>query len=407
MKRVLLVCDAFPPIRNSAAVHMRDLASFLESQSVYPIVMTCDESLRERVSLEQRPGLTVLRVKPAHLFGGRLGRLLRELSYSLWFTVAYFRFHRQLGVIDGIVWYSPSIFFSPFIFAAKIHQGCKAYLILRDVFPDWAIDLGIIKSKIVIAVLRRLRDLQFTVANRVGLNAPGNLSLLVDQGVSAENLEVLWTWLPESEGTEGLGSSDVDSIKPSSGDVHLIYAGNLGVAQKLDFFIDNAKLIWDTCNATITFIGGGEEKEELVARAHALKLTNVFFHEEVSPRVLDALLCDFDIGLVCLDVRHKTHNVPGKLMHCLSRGLPVLVRCNPNNDIISLIESHGVGVCFGEESTEVLQVALNKMGDLVDDSDVSRRCKNLALEKFSIERAWNQISNGLFDDDTELLRDRL
>ena len=145
----------------------------------------------------------------------------------------------------------------------------------------------------------------------------------------------------------------------------------------------------------------------MIARARALKVTNVFFHEEVSPRVLDALLCDFDIGLVCLDVRHKTHNVPGKLMHCLSRGLPVLVMCNPNNDIIPLIDSHGVGVCFGEESAEVLQVALNKMGGLIDDSDVSRRCKNLALEKFSIERAWNQICNGLFGDDIEPLRDHL
>ena len=47
---------------------------------------------------------------------------------------------------DGIVWYSPSIFFGPLIYLLKRHNSCKTYLILRDIFPKWALDMGIIRK---------------------------------------------------------------------------------------------------------------------------------------------------------------------------------------------------------------------------------------------------------------------
>ena len=84
------------------------------------------------------------------------------------------------------------------------------------------------------------------------------------------------------------------------------------------------------------FVGRGSDAQTLRTEARALGLTNVVFFDEIDPDEIPGLYAQCDIGLVSLDRRHKTHNIPGKFLSYMRSGLPVLASVNPGNDILKL-----------------------------------------------------------------------
>jgi len=96
------------------------------------------------------------------------------------------------------------------------------------------------------------------------------------------------------------------------------------------------------------FVGRGSELPRLRVIARDRLLENVLFYDEVDSGEVPGLLAQCHIGLVALDLRHKTHNIPGKFLTYVQAGLPVLARINANNDLVGLIETEGVGRVYGD-----------------------------------------------------------
>ena len=98
--------------------------------------------------------------------------------------------------------------------------------------------------------------------------------------------------------------------------------------------------------------------------------------------------------MLSLDVRHKTHNIPGKFLTYISSGLPVLASVNPGNDLISLIESRGTGRVVSDGSVISLIDATNELVDLINADGVrclSESCITLRDDLFRPETAAKKI----------------
>jgi hypothetical protein len=121
-------------------------------------------------------------------------------------------------------------------------------------------------------------------------------------------------------------------------------------------------------------------------------LDNVVFHDEIDPCEIPGLLAQCHIGLVALDPRHKTHNVPGKFLTYMQAGLPVLARLNPGNDLADLIEKENVGRVHIGDSLGPLQALAE---ELVDDKAgrelMSSQGRVLAKSVFSTTAVVKQI----------------
>jgi glycosyltransferase involved in cell wall biosynthesis len=90
-------------------------------------------------------------------------------------------------------------------------------------------------------------------------------------------------------------------------------------------------------------------------------LDNVILHDEIDPAEIPGLLAHCQVGIVALDPRHKTHNVPGKFLTYLRAGIPVLARINPGNDLEKLINEEHVGrVCIGGDAAKLHEL-VNEM----------------------------------------------
>lgn len=206
-------------------------------------------------------------------------------------------------------------------------------------------------------------------------------------------MEVLQNWLAEAPSSE-CSISVCDT--PLAGRRIFVYAGNMGVAQGMGILLDLAESIKYRTDIGFLFVGRGSDAQRLRNDASVRGLDNVVFFDEIDPNDIPGLYAQCDVGLVALDPRHKTHNIPGKFLSYMQCGLPVLATINPGNDLVGLIENEGVGRVGTDTSVESLgRMALALVDDLVPDDGIKNRCKALAARLFSPEAAVKQIVEAL------------
>ena len=392
--RVAIIADTFPPLRTSGAVQLRDLSREFVRQGHALTVLLPAADLGAPWSLEDFDGVQVLRLRaPKTKDINYVSRTVNEFLMPF----AMLRNLRKSPLAkerwDGVVWYAPSIFHGPLVNALKKASGCKGYLIVRDIFPEWAADMGLMGRGLPYKFFKAVANYQYSVADAIGIQTHGNQAYFADRPNS--RIEVLQNWLADAP---NVGCSvDVAGGK-LAGRTILVYAGNMGVAQGMGVLLDLAERLRSRTDIGFLFVGRGSDAQRLRVEADKRDLDNVAFHDEIDPTEIPGLYAQCHIGIVALDPRHKTHNIPGKFLSYMQAGLPVLASINPGNDLEGMISREGVGRVCTDQSVESLQrLALDLVDEVAAESvakgnmAVAERCKALSAKLFSPEAAVRQI----------------
>lgn len=378
-------------MRSSAAVQLRDLSQELVRQGHRPTVIIPSADLGQPWLLEDMYGVQVLRVKaPRTKDIGYVQRTINE------FLLPFFMRHNlrksPLAKVrwDGVVWYSPTIFLGPLANALKKASACRSYLIIRDVFPEWAVDMGLMGRGLPYRFFKAIERYQYSVANVIGVQTQGNSSYFDTWAKrGGRRVEVLQNWLADAL---DVGSTISVADGPLVGRTVFVYAGNMGVAQGMDVLLDLAERLLGRRDIGFLFVGRGSDAERLRVDAKARGLSNVVFHDEIDPAEIPGLYAQCHVGIVALDPRHKTHNIPGKFLSYMQAGLPVLASINPGNDLVELINREGVGRVCTDHSAETLQrLAVELADEMTADNDMFARCRALSAKLFSPDAAVKQI----------------
>ena len=393
--RIALIADVFPPLRSSGAVQLRDLSHELVRQGHKLTVMIPAADLSQPWLLENMDGVEVLRLKsPRTKDMGYVRRTLRELSMPF----AMLRSLRKSPLADvrwdGVVWYSPTIFLGPMASALKKASGCRSYLIIRDIFPEWAVDMGLLGRGLPYRFFKAIERYQYSVADVIGVQTPANAPYFdAWAALPGRRIEVLQNWLASTP-VAGCSISVADS--PLAGRTIFVYAGNMGVAQGMGILLDLAERLRGRRDLGFVFVGRGSDAKRLRDDAQRRALDNVVFYDEIEPSEIPGLYSQCHVGIVALDPRHKTHNIPGKFVSYMESGLPVLASINPGNDLADIIRTEGVGRVCTDYSVETLQSLANDLADQIGSSDEMRaRCRALAVRLFSPAVAVRQITAAL------------
>ena len=163
--RIGLIADCYTPMRTSAAIMLEDLAVEFKNQGHIPIVIIPDATIDSPITNTVEKGVQVLRVKVPQIKDiGYMRRILSEI-YMPFAILRRLRQNNFLNLeLDGVVWYSPSIFHGPLVNALKKSNKCKGYLILRDIFPEWAVNLGIMSRGLPYKFFKAVESYQYTIA---------------------------------------------------------------------------------------------------------------------------------------------------------------------------------------------------------------------------------------------------
>lgn len=391
--QIVLITDFFHPHRTSGAIQMRDLSLAFVRHGIEVTVLVPEATLGKRFQIDMWCGIRIVRLKARQTKD--IGYLFRTVNECLMPLIMY----RQLKKSplhhvcwDAVVWYSPSIFFGPLVTRLKKKSGCKGYLILRDMFPEWALDLGLLRRGLPYLFFKTMAQYQYAVADVIGVQSAGNLRYLKDWARKAgRNMHVLPNWLADVR----VQSCSIDIDKTTlAGRKIFVYAGNMGVAQGMDALLTLADQLKQRQDIGFVFVGRGSEAGRLQRAFEAKALDNALFFDEIDPSEIPGLYAQCHVGLIALDLRHQTHNIPGKFLSYMQSGLPVLAHINVNNDLVGLIQVERVGKvasdvkmlrCFAESLLE----------ETASDQAMSERCQSLAKRLFSPESTVRQIVKAL------------
>ena len=389
--RITLIADVFPPLRSSGAVQLRDLSIEFARQGHQIVVMIPSSDIDRPWVLEEMQGVSVLRLRaPKTKDVGYIRRTISEflMPFAMLHNLRKSPFAETKW--DGVVWYSPTIFLGPIASVLKKSSACKSYLIIRDIFPEWAVDMGLMGRGLPYKFFKMIERYQYSVADVIGVQTPANMAYFDQWGkCSSRKTVVLQNWLSHAP---DIGASIKVSETPLANRKIFVYAGNMGIAQGMGILMDLAESVRHRSDIGFLFVGRGSDALRLRQDAIERHLDNVIFFDEIAPTEIPGLYSQCHAGIVALDPRHKTHNIPGKFLTYMQAGLPVLACINPGNDLEKIICNNNIGrVCTDHSVNTLKNLLLELITEIAATENMPDRCKKLCKEIFSTEKIVKQI----------------
>jgi glycosyltransferase involved in cell wall biosynthesis len=393
--RILLLVDCYLPNTKSSATQMHDLAIEFRRRNHEVMVLTPSDRISTDLEIATEEGLQAIRVRTRKIKGAsNVFRATEEMRLS---SLTWRRARRFLRTrpADLIVFYSPTIFWGALVKRLKSLWGCPAYLILRDIFPAWAVDAGVLRKGLVYRFFRRREIQQYEVADHIAVQSPANLSYFSKEFASRRYpVDVLYNWATLHE--EDLPASNYRKQLGLCGKVVFLYGGNMGVANDVDNIVRLAARLSREEHIRFLLVGDGSEAGRLKTSVAENGLQNVQLLPAVSHREYLAMLAEFDVGLLSLDRRLKTHNVPGKLLGYMYWSKPTLASINPGNDLFEILEKNHAGLCVLNGDDETLALAALRLANDADlRASIGGNARRLLERDFSVEHAVTQIFDHL------------
>jgi len=356
---ILLLTSSYPPEIRSSSHLMQELAEGLRDRghavtvvTVYPghnLSGSGEEC--QFGSVEMENGIEVIRIKT--LSPHRVPYLVRGLSQLVLPYVFFYRIRNLIKRrMDVIIVYSPPL---PLAIAGsklKRFYNAKYILNVQDLFPQNAIDLGILKNRLLIKLFKRIEAYAYRNADFITVHSENNKSFLATRNrVPQDRIKVIHNWIDIEPYSKALKTGRFRKMFNIEDKFIFLFAGVIGPSQGLDLIIKAAEKIKDVKDICFLIVGDGMEKERLEKMADDLKLKNVIFKPFVSKDEYPELVKDADVGLACLSSMNRTPVVPGKILGYMAASVPVAAFLNKESDGHQIIRNAQCG--YSEISDDV------------------------------------------------------
>ena len=395
---ILLVTDSFPPEIRSASHLMLELAQELHHRGHRVTVITSwpeynlDQAEAPRMfgELEVEDGITVIRVRtlPHH----NVNYIVRGISQLIMPVQFLLKLRRHRIRPDAAVVYSPPL---PLALVGSwlARKGVRNVLNVQDLFPQNAIDLGILKRPAQIRFFQALERYAYRTADIVTVHSEGNHRMVLQQHPElGERLRILHNWVDIDHHDGGHAAVDFRNKWGITQKHVAVFAGVMGPSQYLDLVLEVAGRMRDETDLLFLLVGDGKEKERLQQVAKERRLTNVRFEGFIAREVYPDLLAACTIGLVCLSPQNKTPVVPGKILGHMAAGLPVAAFLHTASDGHAMIREAGCGVSANSADLDACVTALT--GLIRHDDDIKRMGdsgRRYAIDHFSKQVCVSQL----------------
>ena len=395
---VLLVTDSYPPEIRSASHLMLELAQELQHRGHEVTVITTwpeynlDHTRTPQTffELENEDGIRVIRVKTLpHHNVNYLIRGLSQLLMPLQFLTKLWRYRVRPA---AVIVYSPPL---PLALVGSWlrRSGVRHVLNIQDLFPQNAIDLGILRSKLQIKFFQALERLAYRTADVVTVHSEGNRQmLLTQQPAFANKIKLLHNWVDVEHHSTEYNIVDFRKKWEITHKYIAVFAGVMGPSQYLDLVLAIAEQLQEQTDLLFLMVGDGKEKGRLQELASAKQLKNVRFEGFISRDVYPDLLKACNIGLVCLSPQNQTPVVPGKILGHMAAGLPVAAFLHTNSDAHAMIAEAQCGVSAHSADLDACVAALKGLLANAENFDsLGRFGKRYATAHFSKEVCVSQL----------------
>ena len=348
---------------------------------------------RQYFEKENENGVVILRIRtlPHH----NVNYLVRGVAQLLMPFQFLWKLWKYRIRVEKCIIYSPPLPLA-FVGIGLRFFGVKTLLNLQDLFPQNAIDLGVLKNPLQIMFFRTIESLSYRYSNFITVHSEGNRNMVLDQDPSLEKkLFILHNWFG-FENVQSKNSVDFRKKWNIPNPIIAVFAGVMGPSQHLELLLYLAEKMQDDTELLFLLVGDGQEKIKLQKMAQEKLLSNVRFEDFVSHKAYPELLSICSIGLVCLSPLNKTPVVPGKILGYMAAGLPIAAFLHTSSDGHKIIKSAQCG--FSADSAEK-DACVKSMRKLLSQRNTFAKLghngKSYATRNFSKEVCISQLESML------------
>lgn len=269
--------------------------------------------------------------------------------------------------------------------------GTKLVLDVQDLWPESVLGSGMMRSRLLAGLLRRWCLHEYRRADALAVLSPGFRRNLIDRGIAAKKIDVIYNWCDES--AIRVPPQRVPNAEFPPDRFHIVFAGVMGVSQALDVVIEAAaRLYADAPEVLFTLVGGGTEPPRLEQLAQVKGLSNVRFLPQRPMSAMGEVYAAADALLVHLrDDPLFAITIPSKVQVYLHAGRPIL--CGVRGDAAELVDRAGAGVCFPPNKPAALAAAVMSIRALSADErqQMGRRGRQFYEEQLSFRQGVSKL----------------
>ncbi len=340
-------------------------------------------------------GVKTLNLKKTNVIEKGIGQILVESQFKK-------AIKHYIGNVkyDLILYSTPPVTFPKVIqYLKKASPQAYTYLLLKDIFPQNAVDLGMMSQSglkgILYRFFRKKEKKLYALSDHIGCMSPANVQYIIEHNseIYPEKVEVA----PNSYERVELAVLTEVERRAIREKYHLpvdrpifIYGGNLGKPQGIPFLIQCLNANADREDSHFVVIGNGTEYGKLKAWYDAKQPQSVSVFQRLPKEDYDQLVRACDVGLIFLDYRFTIPNYPSRLLPYLMEKKPIIAATDPNCDTGSIAEQNGYGYWCPSNDVKAFTQCVDKMLN----SDMAQMGENgyrYFLNNYTIEHTYNAI----------------
>lgn len=340
---------------------------------------------------EDTPWGQIVRIHPFPASDKR--DIARRAASFLGFSVVAALVGARGGRADGVLAVSPPLTLGLDGWAIAKARGSVFVFNVQDVYPDVAVDLGVLKNPAMVSAARRLERLCYSRADSVTVLSEDIKENLAHK-VGSSKIEVIPNFVDTERIKPAPPQNDYRREHGLEGKTVVMYAGNVGLSQSLDLLLEAAAALEYERDLVFVVNGQGAALGDL--RRKAGGLPNVRFVEAQPLGRLPQVLAAGDIHVVPLKKGLASSSVPSKTYSIMAAGRPIVASVDPGSEVARVLEISGGGISVGPDDAEALTKAIRRMLDAPEEAAAMGAAARRFVERWASPAAVAESYERLF-----------
>lgn len=298
--------------------------------------------------------------------------------------------------IDLILYATPPITFSRVVAYIKKRDQAISYLLLKDIWPQGIVDLGVISKKgLIYRYFRKKEEDMYKVSDYIGCMSLANVRYILEENsfLKADKVEVCPNSI-EPVLLQEISELDINQMKqkyeiPQNKTIFL-YGGNLGRPQGLDFLLQIIEKCEDN-EAFFLIVGDGTEYERIDNYLKSIKSENARLIKYLPKTEFEKLVQISDVGLVFLDRRFTVPNIPSRILSYMQAGIPILAATDSATDLREIIENNEMGYWCENGDLQMFFSDMKTLKEIKKRKKMGENGRKCLEEKYSVAKGYQII----------------
>lgn len=297
---------------------------------------------------------------------------------------------------DLVIYSTPPITFEKVIRYIKNRDNAKSYLLLKDIFPQNAVDLNMFSKKSIFYWYFRNKEKKlYQISDYIGCMSQANVDFILKNNpeISPEKVEVCPNSIEPIEMDKD--EKEIQEIRRKYNipldKVVFIYGGNLGKPQGIDFIIECLRANKSNDRIYFIIVGSGTEFNKLKSFLDTESPNNVKLLNQLPKDDYEKLANSCDVGLIFLDRRFTIPNFPSRLLSYMQASMPVLAATDINTDIGKVIEEGKFGLWCESRYVNDFNEKLNQLCNDDLRKQMGANARKYLEENYTVKHSYEII----------------